>query len=131
MMVNSNRIPLSPSFLDNGVLSTSPSAALEALRKKAEPPSEEEFLKAYFKCKYALNLIAKLGHHLSSPSASQLQRGIFGYIVDLVKINNGFVRMGYSNHNNLNCGGIYKKNSIMCTIQQARPCTVYIYIWLD
>ena len=66
-------------------------AALEALRAKAEPPTEDEFKEAYKKCKFALNLIAKLGHHLSAPSASELQAGIFlNYISELVSINKGY-----------------------------------------
>ena len=65
-------------------------AALEALRVKAEPPSEEEFKEMYGKCKFALNLIAKLGHHLSTPSASELLAGIFSnYIAHFVSINKG------------------------------------------
>lgn len=65
-------------------------AALEALRLKAEPPSEAEFKETYSKCKFALNLIAKLGHHLSAPSASELQAGIFStYIARFVSINKG------------------------------------------
>ena len=65
-------------------------AALEALRLKAEPPSEDQFSETYKKCKFGLNLIAKLGHHLSAPSASELQAGIFSnYISHFVSINKG------------------------------------------
>ena len=65
-------------------------AALEALRQKAEPPSEAQFKETYSKCKFALNVIAKLGHHLSAPSASELQAGIFSnYIAHFVLINKG------------------------------------------
>ncbi len=66
-----------------------PTAAFEALRKKAEPPSEQEFTVAYRKCKYAINLITKLGHHLSSPSPGQLVTGIFTHIQEFVQLNNG------------------------------------------
>ena len=56
---------------------------------KAEPPSDEEVKDAYSKCKLALNLAAKLGHHLSSPSASQMQAGIFSsYISRYVSLIN-------------------------------------------
>ena len=64
-------------------------AVLEALKKKAEPPSETEFIKTYQKCKYGINLIAKLGHHLSSPSPGELVKGIFVYLRQLVQINKG------------------------------------------
>ena len=65
-------------------------AVLEALRQKAEPPTEAEFKETYGKCKFALNLTAKLGHHLSAPSASELQAAIFAsYISHLVSINKG------------------------------------------
>lgn len=64
-------------------------AALEALRAKAEPPSDEELKEAYSKCKLALNLTAKLGHHLSSPSAAEMQAGIFSnYILRYVSLIN-------------------------------------------
>ena len=67
-------------------------AAMDELRLRAEPPSEEEFKEIYSKCKFALNLIAKLGHHLSAPSASELQAGIFSvYISHFVSINKGWV----------------------------------------
>ena len=65
------------------------SAVLEALKKKAEPPSEAEFTRAYQKCKYGINIVAKLGHHLSSPDAGELVRGIFMYLRQLVNINKG------------------------------------------
>ena len=64
-------------------------AALEALKRKAEPPSEQEFTETYRKCKYGINLISKLGHHLSSPSPTELLRGIFGHIKELVHLNKG------------------------------------------
>ena len=63
-------------------------AALEELKERAEPPSEVEFMEIYRKCKFALNLIAKLGHHLSAPSATEFQAGIFSrYISHFVSIN--------------------------------------------
>ncbi|CAI8029603.1 Epidermal growth factor receptor kinase substrate 8-like protein 1 [Geodia barretti] len=65
-------------------------AAIEELRLRAEPPSEEEFKEVYRKCKFALNLITKLGHHLSAPSASELQAAIFShYVSHFVSINKG------------------------------------------
>lgn len=64
-------------------------AVLEALKKKAEPPTEEEFIVAYEKCKYGINLISKLGHHLSSPSPTQLLKGFFVYIQEMVNLNQG------------------------------------------
>lgn len=67
----------------------SSAAVLEALRKKAEPPTETEFIRTYQKCKYGINLIAKLGHHLSSPSPGELVKGIFVYLRQLVHINKG------------------------------------------
>ncbi|CAI8029605.1 Epidermal growth factor receptor kinase substrate 8 [Geodia barretti] len=64
--------------------------AIEELRLRAEPPSEEEFKEVYRKCKFALNLITKLGHHLSAPSASELQAAIFShYVSHFVSINKG------------------------------------------
>ena len=66
-----------------------PLAVLEALKKKAEPPSEADFHKTYQKCKYGVNIIAKLGHHLSSPSPGELVKGIFAYLRQLVNINKG------------------------------------------
>ena len=63
---------------------------MEELRLKAEPPGEEEFKEIYSKCKFAINLIAKLGHHLSAPSASEFQAGIFSnYISHFVSVNKG------------------------------------------
>ena len=84
------RIPTYVTPLITYILCVSYVAALEALRAKAEPPSEDEFKETYKKCKFALNLIAKLGHHLSAPSASELQAGVFSnYISKLVSINKG------------------------------------------
>ena len=62
-------------------------AAVEALRKKAAPPTEDEFSVSFQKCKFGINLIAKLGHHLSSPSPVELLKGIFGYIQEFVQLN--------------------------------------------
>ena len=56
-------------------------AALEALRKRAEPPTEMEFTITYQKIKYGINLVSKLGHHLSSPSPAQLLKGFFVYLL--------------------------------------------------
>lgn len=67
-------------------------AALEALKKKAEPPTEQEFIVAYEKCKYGINLISKLGHHLSSPSPTKLLKGFFVYIQEMVNMNQGWVQ---------------------------------------
>lgn len=36
--------------------------ALEALKKRAEPPTEQEFIVTYQKCRYGINLVSKLGH---------------------------------------------------------------------
>jgi hypothetical protein len=62
---------------------------LEALKKRAEPPTEQEFIVAYQKCKYGINLISKLGHHLSSPSPTQLLKGFFVYVQEMVNMNKG------------------------------------------
>ena len=67
------------------------SAALEALKKKAAPPTEQEFVLAYQKCKYGINLVSKLGHHLSTPTPTQLLRGFFAYIQEMVNMNKGLV----------------------------------------
>ncbi len=69
-------------------------AVLEALKRKAEPPNEQEFIGTYEKCKYGINQIAKLGHHLSSPSAGQLVKEIFKYIQHFINLNKGWA---YSN----------------------------------
>lgn len=63
---------------------------MEDLKKRAEPPTEEEFVITFQKCKYGINLIAKLGHHLSSPSPHKLLKGIFLYIRDMVNLNKGY-----------------------------------------
>ena len=65
-------------------------AALELLMAKAQPPAEEDYLVVYQKCKYAINLVSKLGHHLSSPSASELLQGLFGLLGELIRSNNGY-----------------------------------------
>ena len=66
-------------------------AALEVLRKRAEPPTEQEFITTYQKCKYGINLVSKLGHHLSSPSPTKLLKGFFKYIQEMVNMNQGLV----------------------------------------
>lgn len=71
-------------------------AVLEALKKRAEPPTEQEFIVTYQKCKYAINLVSKLGHHLSSPSPTQLLKGFFVYIREMVNMNQGSVGYGYN-----------------------------------
>jgi len=63
---------------------------LEALKRKAEPPNEQEFIVTYQKCKYGINQIAKLGHHLSSPSAGELLKEIFSYIQHFINLNKGY-----------------------------------------
>jgi len=64
-------------------------AALELLMMKAQPPAEEDYMTVYQKCKYAINLVSKLGHHLSSPTASELLQGLFGMLGELIRSNNG------------------------------------------
>ena len=64
-------------------------AALENLLKKAQPPNEAAFVLAYQKCKFAVNLAAKLGHHLSHPSASKILKSLFILLEELVGCNKG------------------------------------------
>ena len=66
-------------------------AALEMLMVKAQPPPEADYIIAYQKCKYAINIVSKLGHHLSSPTASDLLQGLFGLLGELIRSNNGYV----------------------------------------
>lgn len=61
------------------------------MRKRAEPPTEKEFTVTYQKIKYGINLVSKLGHHLSSPSPSQLLKGFFVYVREMVNMNQGSV----------------------------------------
>ena len=42
------------------------------------------------KVKYALNLIAKLGHHLQNPTADKLAEGFFLYMREFTKKNKGY-----------------------------------------
>jgi len=53
------------------------------------PPSEDQFFVAFQKCKFGINLIAKLGHHLSSPSPQRLLKGFLAYVRDMVNLNKG------------------------------------------
>lgn len=39
--------------------------------------------------KLGINLVAKLSHHLASPSASELLTSLFKYILESVQINKG------------------------------------------
>ncbi|XP_065901844.1 epidermal growth factor receptor kinase substrate 8-like isoform X2 [Dysidea avara] len=64
-------------------------AALEILMMKAQPPPEADYIVAYQKCKYAINVVSKLGHHLSSPTSSELLQGLFGLLGELIRSNNG------------------------------------------
>lgn len=64
-------------------------AALENLLKKAQPPNEAAFVLAYQKCKFAVNLAAKLGHHLSHPSASKILKSLFSLLEELIGYNKG------------------------------------------
>jgi len=66
-------------------------AALEILMMKAQPPPEADYIMAYQKCKCAINVVSKLGHHLSSPTSSELLQGLFGLLGELIRSNNGYV----------------------------------------
>ena len=58
---------------------------------KAQPPAKDDYITVYQKCKYAINLVSKLGHHLSSPTAAELLQGLFGLLGELIRSNNGYV----------------------------------------
>lgn len=64
------------------------------LKKQATPPSKEQFIQVYQLSKLGINLLAKLSHHLTSPSASELLTSIFKYILEFVQINKGYVPNG-------------------------------------
>lgn len=66
-------------------------AAMIALMKRAEPPQEAEFIITYQKCKYAINLVAKLGHHLQDPTSDKLLQGFFVYLKEFTKRNKRLV----------------------------------------
>ena len=64
-------------------------ATVEKLLKKAQSPGEAAFVVAYQKCKFAVNLAAKLGHHLSHPSASKILKSLFNLMEELIGCNKG------------------------------------------
>lgn len=70
-------------------------AIIVALTQKAQEPHEAEFVIIYQKCKYGINLIAKLGHHLQNPSSDKLLEGIFIYIREFTRRNKGSVHATY------------------------------------
>lgn len=59
------------------------------LRKQATPPPKESFMYVFQLSKLGINLLAKLSHHLASPSASELLSSLFKYIFEFVQINKG------------------------------------------
>lgn len=59
------------------------------LRKQGTPPPKEIFIYMYQLSKLGINLVAKLSHHLASPSASELLTSLFKYILESVQINKG------------------------------------------
>jgi hypothetical protein len=64
-------------------------AALEELKEQAQPPEEMAFIATYQKCKFAINLTAKLGHHLSNPPAYKMIKSILGVLDELIGCNGG------------------------------------------
>lgn len=64
-----------------------PSAVIESLAKKAQLPSDSDFVVAYQKVKFGINVLAKLGHHLQSPSVPNLLEAFFKFITEFVKRN--------------------------------------------
>ena len=62
-----------------------------SLMKKTQSPSEAEFIQVYQKLKYGINLLAKLGHHLSNPSADEMLEGFFVYMREFIKKNRSYV----------------------------------------
>lgn len=59
--------------------------------RKAQSPSDADFIEVYQKAKYGINLIAKLGHHLSNPTAEMLLEGFFVYLREFIKKNKVYV----------------------------------------
>ena len=64
-------------------------AVLDTLMRKAQAPPEAEYVLVYQKCKYGINLIAKLGHHLSNPPANKLIEGFFHFLREFMKREKG------------------------------------------
>ena len=62
-------------------------AVIESLTKKAKMPPTEDFVVAFQKVKFGINLISKLGHHLQHPSAPQLLDAFFTFTKEFVKRN--------------------------------------------
>ena len=55
--------------------------------QRAQSPQEAEFIMIYQKCKFAINLAAKLGHHLQEPRSDKLLQGFFVYLKEFTKKN--------------------------------------------
>ena len=68
--------------------------------RKTRSPSEAEFIQVYQKLKYGINLLAKLGHHLSNPSADEMLEGFFVYMREFIKKNKSYV----APHDCVSCG---------------------------
>jgi hypothetical protein len=55
--------------------------------ERTRTPSDEEFITVYQKIKYAINLVAKLGHHLLDPPADIMLEKVFVYLKEFMKKN--------------------------------------------
>jgi hypothetical protein len=55
--------------------------------QRIQSPSDEEFITVYQKIKYAINLVAKLGHHLLDPPADIMLEKVFVYLKEFMKKN--------------------------------------------
>jgi hypothetical protein len=62
-------------------------AGIRKLTQKAQLPSDAEFVMTYQKIKYAINLVAKLGHHLLDPPADIMLEKVFVYLKEFMKKN--------------------------------------------